>query len=183
MITRDRWRQYPFIELSLACSDVTVMEDFWVHMFDGEVLFRGTMFNSPFSRILVCGVTLVFRQDPDFKTPPGPGKEFFFRNHIGLRVKDLKVAIDDLESRGAQFVLKPHDVIRLQKQKMENGGTLLSTSYIAPPLTKDRVLAGEYHTDVSILVGPDHLWIEINEIKEPSDTQWFPGEPIDIERS
>ena len=180
MIDRDRWRQYPFIELSIGCSNAEEMESFWTDMFDGVTLFRGEMFGSPFCRMLVCGVTLVFREDPDFVGPLGPGQEFFFRNHIGLRVRNLKHAIEDLEARGAEFVLKPDDIVHLQKQKMDDGRPFLRTSYVAAPLDQARIQAGEYRTDVSILAGPDNLWVEINEILEPPDTQWFPGNPIDI---
>lgn len=34
---------------------------------------------------------------------------------------------------------------------------------------------GEFKHDVAICVGPDHLWIELNQIKEPTDTAWYPG--------
>ena len=166
---------YPFIELSIACSDVEAMERFWVNLFDGEVVFRGTMFGARFSRMLVCGVTLVFREDSDFEPPPGPGKEFAFRNHIGLRTHDLDAAVADLEARGAQFVLKPDRVRELQQGVMEGGRKYLETTFVAPPLTRERIAAGEFRIDVSILVGPDNLWVELNQITEPEDTQWFPG--------
>ena len=46
---------------------------------------------------------------------------------------------------------------------------------VSPPLTAERMAAGEFKIDVAILAGPDNLWIELNEIHEPADTNWFPG--------
>jgi len=166
---------YPFIELSYACSDADAQERFWCDLFDGEVLFRGQMMGQPFSRIMVCGVSLVFREDPDFVTPPGPGDEFGYREHIGLRVDDLDAAIAELEAKGAHFTLTPARVRELQQMKQDDGRKFLETTYIAPPLTAARIAAGEFKHDVAILVGPDNIWVELNQIKEPDDTRWYPG--------
>ncbi len=165
---------YPFIEVSMACSDVAAMEAFWEKMFDGKVIFRGRMMGQPFSRILACGITLAFREDPELEAPPGPGQEFLCRDHLGLRVNDLEAAIADLESRGAHFVLTPEKVRELQRMKKDDEGSFLETDYIAPPLTAERIADGEFAIDVAILVGPDNLWIELNQITEPKDTNWFP---------
>lgn len=165
---------YPFIEVSLACSNVTAMEEFWQRMFEGNVIFRGRMLGQPFSRMVACGITLVFREAPDFVPPPGPGQEFRFCNHLGLRVRSLEQAIAELESRGAQFVLTPQKVRELQRMKQDETSKYLETTYIAPPLTAERIAHGEYGIEVAILVGPDNLWIELNEVKEPADTGWFP---------
>lgn len=165
---------YPFIEVSKACSDVARMEAFWRDMFDAEVIFRGNMMGLPFSRLLACGITLVFREDPDFRPPPGPGEEFMFREHLGLRVRDLEAAIADLEAKGANFVLTPEKVRQFQQMKKDDGRKFLETTYVAPPLTPERIADGEFKIDVAILVGPDNLWIELNQIKEPADTGWFP---------
>jgi len=166
---------YPFIELSIACSNVSTMEAFWEKMFCGKVIFRGSIMGAPFSRMIVCGMTIVFREDPDFKIPPGPGKEFLFNNHIGLRVKDLEKAISELETRGAHFVLTPAKLRELMKKREDGGADLIQTDYIAPPLTAERIANGEYKIDVAILAGPDNLWIELNQITEPEDTNWFPS--------
>lgn len=165
---------YPFMEVSMACSNAKAMEEFWQTLFDGKVIFRGRMAGQPFSRMIACGITLVFRETPDFVPPPGPGQEFQFCNHLGLRVRNLEQAIAHLESRGAAFVLTPQKVRELQR--MGNGETskYLETDYIAPPLTAERIANGEYRVDVAILAGPDNLWVEINEVKEPPDTGWFP---------
>lgn len=165
---------YPFMEVSMSCSDVAAMEVFWVDMFDAKVIFRGRMMGQPYSRILACGITLAFRQDPDFQPPPGPGEEFLFRDHLGLRANDLEATIARLEARGARFVLTPEIVRELQKKKDDDGGAFLETDYIAPPLTAERIADGEFSMDVAIMVGPDNLWIEINQITEPADTNWFP---------
>lgn len=167
-------KTYPFIEVSMACSDAAAMEAFWHKMFAAKVLFRGRMMGHPFSRILACGITLVFREDPDFQAPPGPGREFNFCNHLGLRVTDLAAAIRDLEAKGAQFVLTPELVRQYQQTKKDDGAPFLVTDYIAPPLTAERIAAGEYAIDLAIMVGPDNLWIELNQITEPDDTSWFP---------
>ncbi len=173
---------YRFMEVSMACASVEVQERFWTEMFGGQVLFRGNMAGLPFSRMIACGVTLVFREDPDFPTPPGPGQEFHFRNHLGLRVDDLDAAIADLESRGAHFVLTPAIVRQMQQKKLEGEGEdagpqrkWLETTFIAPPLTRERIDSGEYKHEVAIMVGPDNLWIELNEVKEPEDARWFPA--------
>jgi catechol 2,3-dioxygenase-like lactoylglutathione lyase family enzyme len=165
---------YPLIELSIGTSDVAVQEAFWVKMFGGKVIFRGQMMGLRFSRLIVCGVTIVFREDPGFQLPPGPGEERLYNNHIGLRVHDLDRSIDELESRGAEFVLKPAMVRELLRQKNSDGPKMLETDYIAPPLTAERLANGECKIDVAILVGPDNLWIELNQITEPEDTNWFP---------
>ncbi|MCB2101302.1 MAG: VOC family protein [Rhodobacterales bacterium] len=166
---------YPFIEVSLACSDADAMEQFWVDLFDAQVVFRGRMMGQKFSRVIVCGVTLAFREDPDFQAPPGPGQEFLYRDHFGLRVKDLDAAVAELQARGANFVLTPERVRELQKGQSAGGGKFLETTYAAPPLTPERLAAGEFRIDIAMLVGPDNLWIELNQITEPADTQWFPG--------
>jgi len=160
----------------MACTNAAEMERFWTEMFDGKAIFRGQMLRQPFVRMIVCGVTLVFREDPDFEPPPGPGAEFAFRNHLGLRVVDLEAAMADLESRGAQFVLTPARIKEMQQAQTEGTPKYLETNYIAPPLTRERIDAGEYGIDLAIMVGPDNLWIELNQIKEPQDTQWFPGQ-------
>jgi catechol 2,3-dioxygenase-like lactoylglutathione lyase family enzyme len=166
---------YLFIEVSMACSDCEAMEKFWVDLFGAKVIFRGQMAGQPFTRLTMPGVSLIFRQDPNFAAPAGPGQEWEYRNHLGLRVDDLDRAIADLESRGANFVLTPAKVRELQ-QKMGGGGMgkYLQTTYIAPPLSRERIDAGEFKHDVAILVGPDNLWVELNQIKEPADTQWYP---------
>lgn len=165
----------PFIEVSLPCTDMEAMERFWTHFFGGEVIFRGKMLDQPFSRMVVCGVTLVFREDPEYVPPPGPGKEFYFRSHLGFRVRDLDEAILALEALGAEFVLTPERVKELQQMKQDNGHTFLETDFIKAPLTRARINEGEFVTRVAIMVGPDNLWVELNEIKEPADTQWFPA--------
>ena len=166
--------EYPFIEIAQACSNVAEMEAFWCDMFDAKVIFRGTMLGFPFSRLIACGITLVFREDPQFQPPPGPGEEFQYRNHLGLRVRDLDAAIGELEARGANFVLTPEKVRQYQQMKKEDGGKFLETTYIAPPLTAERIADGEFNIEVAIMAGPDNLWIELNQIKEPADTGWFP---------
>lgn len=165
---------YPFIEVSLACSSIQAMEEFWGRLFGGQVIFRGRMMGLPYSRMLACGINLAFREDPQLKIPPGPGQEFAFRNHLGLRVHDLDRAIADLQAKGAHFVLTPALVRQLQQSRQDDGRKYLETDYIAAPLTADRIAAGEFRIDVAILVGPDNLWIELNQIQEPADTRWFP---------
>jgi hypothetical protein len=149
------------------------MEAFWEQLFDAKPIFRGKMLGLPFSRIVVCGVTLVFREDPQFVAPPGPGQEFHFRNHLGLRVRNLDAAIADLERRGANFVLTPEKVRQFQQMRKDDGRKYLETDYVAAPLTHERLAQGEFKIDVAILAGPDNLWIELNEIHEPVDTGWF----------
>ena len=174
-MTTPNGNNYPFIEVSLACSNVAEMEAFWERLFDAKTIFRGRMMGCPFSRVIACGVTLVFREDPDYVPPPGPGAEFQFRNHLGLRVPDLDAAITELESRGANFVLTPEKVKQFQQMKQDDGEKFLQTDYVAAPLTEDRMAKGEFNIEVAILGGPDNLWIELNEIHEPEDTGWFPG--------
>jgi len=166
---------YPFIELSIACSNVSIMEAFWEKMFGGKTIFRGRIMGKPYSRIIACGITLVFRENPHFKLPPGPGEEYSFNNHIGLRVKDLDSAISELEARGAQFVLTPAKIKEWMDQKQDDGREFMETDFIAPPLSAERIANGEYKIDVAIMVGPDNLWIELNQIQEPKDTGWFPS--------
>lgn len=165
----------PFIELSMPCTDVTAMETFWSHYFGGEVIFRGRMLGQPFSRMLVCGVTLVFREDPDYAPPPGPGQEFMFRDHLGFRVRDLDESIAALEALGAQFVLTPERVKALQQMRDDDGDPFLQTDYAKAPLTTERLAQGEFKTRVAIMVGPDNIWVELNEIREPADARWFPA--------
>ena len=62
-----------------------------------------------------------------------------------------------------------------QDGKSQSNRKYLETTYIAEPLTAQRIASGEFKHDVAILVGPDNLWIELNQIKEPSDTVWYPG--------
>lgn len=166
---------YPFIEVSLPCSDCAAQERFWTEIFDGTVIFRGNLMGEPFTRLMACGISLVFREAPDFQPPPGPGQESLFRHHLGLRVDDLESAIADLEAKGAHFVVTPAHAREFQKMKQDDGRRFLETTYVAPPLTRERIDAGEFRHDVAILVGPDNLWIELNQIKEPPDTRWYPG--------
>ena len=166
--------EYPFIEVSMACSNLAEMETFWEQMFAGKVIFRGKMMGLPFSRMIACGITLAFREDPAYKAPPGPGQEFMFRNHLGLRVKDLKKAIQELEAKGANFVLTPQKVREFQKMQQDDGRKFLETDFIAAPLTAERIANGEFKIEVAIMAAPDNLWIELNQIEEPEDTQWFP---------
>lgn len=166
--------EYKFIEVSMSARSCQEQEDWWVRMFGARVIFRGKMMSQPFTRMLVCGITIIFREDPEMLLPPGPGLEFQYRQHLGLRVHDLEAAIADLESRGAKFVMTPALVRQYQKAKQGSGASYLETDFIAPPLTRERIMAGEFRHDVAILVAPDNLWIELNAIKEPADTQWYP---------
>ena len=165
---------YQFIEVSLASRNVQAQEEFWVKMFDAKVIFRGQMASQPFTRILACGITLIFREDPELVLPPGPGEERQFRQHLGLRVNGLDAAIAELEAKGAKFVMTPAIVRQYQQVKQASGGNNFETNYIAAPLTRERISAGEFRHDVAIFAGPDNLWIELNEIREPADTQWYP---------
>ena len=166
---------YRFIEVSLASRDVQAQEDFWVKMFDAKVIFRGRMMSQPFTRIIACGITLIFREDPQLALPPGPGEERQFRQHLGLRVDDLEASIAELEAKGAKFVMSPALARQYQKTKQDSGATFFETTFIAPPLSRERITAGEFRHDVAIFVGPDNVWIELNDIKEPADTQWYPS--------
>lgn len=167
--------KYTFMEVSLASRDVQAQEDFWIRMFDAKVLFRGKMASQPFTRLLACGITVIFREDPELVLPPGPGQETQFRQHLGLRVDDLDAAIAELEARGATFVMTPALVRQYQQAKQTSGRAFLETDYIAPPLTRERISSGEFKHDVAIFVAPDNLWIELNAVKEPADTQWYPA--------
>lgn len=163
------------MEVALGTRDVQAQEAFWVRMFDAKVLFRGHMMGQPFVRLLACGITLIFRQAPDLPLPPGPDDELDFLQHLGLRVDDLAAAIADLQARGARFVFTPANALHyVQRWQARPGGAAVQTSYIAAPLTRERIAAGEYRHDVAILVGPDNLWIELNQVREPSDTGWYP---------
>lgn len=150
------------------------MEAFWVRMFDARVLFRGRMFGQPYVRLLACGITLIFREDPAFVAPPGPGEERQFRTHLGLRCADLEAAILELEARGAVFVVTPAVTRQMLATAPPGAIRAVETTYICPPLTRERIDAGEYQHQVALLVGPDHLWIELNQITEPADTGWYP---------
>lgn len=172
-MTSAAFSDYQFIEVAMGCTNVEEMEEFWQRMFDARVIFRGRMMGFPFSRFVACGTTFVFREDPAFKLPKGPGEEFQFCNHLGLRVHDLEASIRDLEGRGAKFVMTPRQVRELQKTRQSGGGTMLETTYIAAPLTAERIANGEFSIEVAILAGPDNLWIELNQVKEPGDTRWF----------
>lgn len=165
---------YRFMEVSLASRDVQAQEEFWVRMFGAQVIFRGKMMSQPFTRLLACGITLIFREDPLLQLPPGPGEERQFRQHLGLRVEDLEASIAELSARGAQFVMTPAMVREYQKATQRSGAKQLETDYIAKPLTRERIAAGEFKHDVAIFAGPDNLWIELNQIREPADTQWYP---------
>ena len=101
--------------------------------------------------------------------------EFQYNNHLGLRVDSLEAAITELEAKGAQFVMTPALVRQWQQRQDAQTGKYLQTTFIAPPLTRERITSGEYKHEVAIFVGPDNLWVELNEVHEPADTQWFPG--------
>jgi len=165
---------YRFMEVSLASRDVRAQEDFWVKMFGARVIFRGKMMSQPFTRLLACGITLIFREDPELVLPPGPGEERQFRQHLGLRVDDLDQAIAELEAKGAKFVMTPALVKQYQQARQSTGSPYLETDFIAAPLTRERIASGEFRHDVAILVGPDNVWIELNAIREPPDTRWYP---------
>jgi catechol 2,3-dioxygenase-like lactoylglutathione lyase family enzyme len=164
------------MEVALATRDVQAQEDFWVGLFDAKVLFRGRMMGQRYLRLVACGITLIFRENPELVLPPGPGDEIDFLQHLGLRVDDLGAAVAELESRGARFVFTPAtapDYFRRWQQRP--GGAAIETTYIAAPLTRERIAAGEYTHAVAILVAPDNLWIELNQVREPADTGWYPS--------
>ena len=168
---------YQFMEVSLASRNVQAQEEFWIKMFDAKVVFRGKMAGQPFTRLVACGITLIFREDPEMPLPPGLGEERQFRQHLGLRVANMDEAIAELEAKGAKFAMTPKLVRQYQKTKQDSGRNNLETDYIAPPLTRARIDAGEFNHEVALFVGPDNLWIELNEVREPADTQWYPPMP------
>lgn len=167
--------RYRFMEVALPTRDVQAQEEFWVRLFDAKVLFRGRMMGQRFLRIAACGITLILREDPALPLPPGPDEEIDFLAHLGLRVDDLAAAIAELEARGARFVFTPATAGSwFRRWQQRPGGAAIETTYIAPPLTRERIAAGEYAHAVAILAGPDNLWIELNEVREPADTGWYP---------
>ena len=166
---------YKFIEVSLSCRDCAVQEEFWTRMFGAKVIFRGKMMSQPFVRIIACGITVIFREDKELPIPPGPGVERQYRQHLGFRVRNMDAAIKDLESKGAQFVMTPALVRQYQQVKQASGAKQFETDFIAAPLTRARIDSGEYQHDVAIFGGPDNVWYELNEMKEPADTQWYPA--------
>ena len=155
-------------EVALPCSDPQVMEHFFVRMFDAHVLERGPAHCA----LSVGGIVLRLRRAADFRAPPGPGAERGFLNHLGWRVDDLEAAIADLTARGAHFVVTPALVRQWRAAAGEAGG-FVDTHFIAPPLTRARIDAGEFTHEVALLAGPDNLWIELNEVHEPPDVNWF----------
>lgn len=170
-----RGMDYRFMEVALPTRDVAAQEAFWVRLFGAKVLFRGRMMGQPYLRILACGITLIFREDPAFALPPGPDDEIDFLHHLGLRVDDLGAAIAELEARGARFVFTPANAASFfQRWQQRPGGAAIETHTIAPPLTRERIAGGEYRHAVAILAAPDNLWIELNEVHEPLDTGWYP---------
>ncbi len=161
------------MEVSLPSRNVQEQEDFWIKMFDAKVVFRGNMAGQRFTRMVACGITIIFREDPTMPLPPGLGEERQFRQHLGLRVANMDAAIAELEAKGAKFAMTPAMVRQAQKSVQSSGRPFLETDYIAPPLTRARIDAGEFKHDVAVFVGPDNLWLELNEVKEPADTQWY----------
>ncbi len=168
--------RFIFMEVARPCSDCAAQEAFWTELFDAEVLFRGRVGGDRFLRLRACGATLVFTEDPTFEAPPGPGAERHFRAHLGLRVADLDAAMAVLHARGAHFVVTPAMVADWLASRDETAEPFFLTEYIAAPLSRARIDAGEYTHQVAILQGPDNLWIELNEITEPHDTSWYRSE-------
>ncbi|MGH0033642.1 MAG: VOC family protein [Myxococcota bacterium] len=163
-------KEYQFMEVSLACSDCEEMVRFFEQIFDAKVIFRGRMMGEPFARIVANGITYAFRQQTDFAAPEA---DFFFRNHLGVRVADLENAVAALKERGAKFVLDPEMVKGLQKGKSDGGTPMLETTWVAEPLTLESLPTSGYKNDVAILEGPDHLYIELNEVEMPEGVDWF----------
>ena len=163
-----------FVELSLPCASAAAQERWWTDLFDAQVLFRGTVLGHPYCTLRVAGVNLVFREDPDFEPPPGPGHERHYRFHVGLRVADLAASIAALQAKGAQFTLTPEMVKAFQTP---GAPSPVQTSYIAPPLTRARIDAGEWRHQVAFLVAPDNLWVELNEVEAPEDAPWYGPAP------
>lgn len=161
---------YQFMEVSLACSDCDEMAAFFERMFDARVIFRGRMMGEPFVRIVACGITFIFRQQADWSARSGDPA---FRDHLGLKVTDLRAAIAHLRGRGATFVLDPDMVAKLQKGRTMSGTPMLETTYVAPPLELERLAESGYRHDVAILEGPDHLYVELNEVHMPPGVGWF----------
>ncbi len=161
---------YGFMEVSLACSNCEKMEEFFSRLFDAKTIFRGRMAGEPFVRMVGCGVTFVFRQETGRpETPP----DRHFRNHLGLKVDDLDAAIAELKSRGANFVVEPAMVAKMQQQKGSSGDPYLVTTYVAEPLSLETIADSGYRHDIAILEGPDRLYIELNEVHMPEGVDWF----------
>lgn len=163
-----RWAMF---EVALPTVDCAAQEEFWRRMFDARTLFRGAVGGDRFVRLAVADLTLVFTETSS--TPALPADDRF-RHHLGLRVADLAAAITELEARGARFVLTPASA-RALASSGEEGAPFFRTDYIAPPLSRARIDAGEYRHAVAIIAAPDGLWVELNEVHEPPDTDWYAG--------
>jgi hypothetical protein len=163
-------KEYSFMEVSLACSDCEEMARFFEQMFDGKVIFRGRMLGEPFVRIIANGITYVFRQQTDFAAP---GLDFALRNHLAVRVSSLEKSVAELKERGANFVLDPDMVKEMQKKRTEGGTPMLEMTYVAEPLNLETLAGSGYKNDVAIFEGPDHLYIELNEVELPPGAEWF----------
>ncbi len=159
------------MEVSLACSDAEQMADFFERMLGATTVLRGSIGGEPYVRVVLCGVTFVFRQDPSW---PGSPDDPRFRNHLGFKVDDLAAAVAELEQRGAQFVFKPDATPAWDRAaEADADEPFVRTTFVAPPLTLESLADGGYHHEVAILRGPDGLLIELNEVRLPAGVDWY----------
>ncbi len=154
-----------FFEVQEVVSDAAEAAAFFERVMDGTVLFRGEMMGLPFIKMKVADLTLVFIEDMDKALPYDPVG--YVRRHLGFRVANLDKTIDELTTRGAEFVVTPAMVNELRKS---GGKNWVRIDEAHPPLSSET--SSQYSLRVAIFKGPGGLFIELNELNMPSDIDW-----------
>lgn len=154
-----------FFEVQEVVPDADEAASFFERIMDGTVLFRGEMMGLPFVKMKVANLTLVFIEDPDKTLPADP--HGYICRHLGFRVLDLDKTMEELTTRGAEFVVTPAMVDDLRKS---GGKNWVKINEAHAPLTCET--SNKYSMRVAIFKGPGGLFIELNELNMPSDVDW-----------
>ncbi len=96
-----------FDHVHFICGDAEAAGKYFETFFGGKIFFRGEMGGLPVVRLDLHGVNVFI-----FGAQPGQG-QFEVRKgmrgleHIGLKVKDLARAVEELKKKGAKFSVEP----------------------------------------------------------------------------
>lgn len=92
----------------LVCSDLETMENFFVEMLGTRFVERTTFGGIDGSKLMLGDIGIYLRlAGPTEKIDTTEGQMRLGYHHIGLKVKDLVTAHDELTAKGAVFTVPP----------------------------------------------------------------------------
>lgn len=100
---------YTFDHVHIICEDLGKVEDYFVRVFGGEVVFRDENFHGAPNVVMQLGGATLFLRGVRPGEEPGEASpdSIMGLDHFSLAVDDAKKAAAELKARGADFIREP----------------------------------------------------------------------------